>query len=52
MVPDRATRLKCDRAFDLWQDSVQLASELESELRETVDWGNEWLANFNACLGW
>ena len=28
---------KCDRVSDLWQQ-LQLASELESDLRETVDW--------------
>ena len=33
---------KCDQAFDLWQ-KLQLAAELESHLRHTVDWGREWL---------
>ena len=28
---------KCDQASDLWQQ-LQLASELESDLRGTVDW--------------
>ena len=28
---------KCDRASDLWQQ-LELASELESDLRDTVDW--------------
>ena len=28
---------KCDQASDLWQQ-LQLASELESDLRDTVDW--------------
>ena len=28
---------KCDQASDLWQQ-VELASELESDLRDTVDW--------------
>ena len=27
---------KCDQVFDLWQQQ-ELASELESELRDTVD---------------
>ena len=35
--------LKCDRALDLWQHSVRLVSELESELGKTADWGSEWL---------
>ena len=29
---------KCDRTSDLWQ-KLELASELESDLRDTVDWG-------------
>ena len=29
---------KCDQASDLWQQ-LELASELESDLRDTVDWG-------------
>ena len=29
---------KCDRASDLWQQ-LEFASELESDLRDTVDWG-------------
>ena len=37
---------KCDQASDLWQQ-LELASELESDLRETVDWGKKWLADFN-----
>ena len=28
----------CDQASDLWQ-LLELASELESDLRDTVDWG-------------
>ena len=38
---------RCDRASDLWQQ-LELASELESDLRDTVDWGNKWLVDFNA----
>ena len=38
---------KCDWASDLWQQ-LELASELESDLRDTVDWGKKWLADFNA----
>ena len=38
---------KCDQASDLWQQ-LKLASELESDLRDTVDWGRNWLVNFNA----
>ena len=36
-----------DQAFDLWQQ-LELASELESDLRDTVDWGRKWLVDFNA----
>ena len=35
----------CDQAFDLWQQ-IELASELESDLRGTVDWGKKWLVVF------
>ena len=38
---------KCDQASDLWQQ-LELASELESDPRETVDWGRKWLVDFNA----
>ena len=38
---------KWDRAFDLWQQ-LELASELESDLGDTVDWGKKWLVDFNA----
>ena len=31
---------KCDQASDLWQQ-LELASELESDLRDTVDWGRK-----------
>ena len=38
---------KCDQACDLYQQ-LELASELESDLRDTVHWGRKWLVNFNA----
>ena len=31
---------KCDQASDLWQQ-LELASKLESDLRDTVDWGKK-----------
>ena len=37
---------KCDRASDLWQQ-LELASELESDLQDTVDLGKKWLVDFN-----
>ena len=37
----------CDQASDLWQQ-LELASELESDLWGTVDWGGKWLVDFNA----
>ena len=40
---------KYDRASDLWQQ-LELASELESDLRDTVDWAKKWLVDFNAQL--
>ena len=38
---------KGDRASDQWQQ-LELASETESDLRDTVDWGRNWLVHFNA----
>ena len=38
---------KCDQAFNLCQQRV-LASKLESDLRNTVEWGRSWLADFSA----
>ena len=38
---------KCDQASDLWQQ-LELASEFESDLQDTVDWGRKWLVEFNA----
>ena len=38
---------KCDQASDLWQQ-LELASEFESDLRDTLDWGRKWLVDFNA----
>ena len=29
-------------------EQLELASELESDLRDTVDWGKKWLVDFNA----
>ena len=37
---------KCNQASDLWQQ-LELASELESDLQDTVDWGRKWLVDFN-----
>ena len=38
---------KCDQAPDLWQQ-LELASEVESDQQDTVDWGRKWLVDFNA----
>ena len=38
---------KCDQGSDLWQQ-LKFASDLESDLRDTVDWGKKWLVDFNA----
>ena len=38
---------KCDWASDLWEQ-LELASELESDLPDTVDWRKKWLVDFNA----
>ena len=44
---DNTLYSKCDQASDLWQQ-LELASELESDLQGTVDWGRKWLVDFNA----
>ena len=38
---------KCDQASDLLQQ-LKLASELECDLLDTVDWGRKWIVGFNA----
>ena len=38
---------KRDQASDLWQ-KLELASELESDLQDTVDWDRKWLVDLNA----
>ena len=37
---------KCDQASYMWQQ-LELASKLESDLRDTEDWGKKWLVDFN-----
>ena len=36
-----------DQTSDLWQQ-LELASKLESDLRDTVDWDKKWLVDFSA----
>ena len=38
---------KCDQGSDLCEQ-LQLASELESDLQDTVDWHKKWLVDFSA----
>ena len=38
---------KFHQASDLWQ-RLELTSELESDLRDTLDWGKNWFIDFNA----
>ena len=38
---------KCDQASDLWQQ-LELASELESDLQDTVDWDKRQFVDCNA----
>ena len=44
---DTALYSKSVQASDLWQQ-LKLASELESDLRDTVDWGKKSLVDFSA----
>ena len=43
----KSSTFKCDQASDPWQQ-LELASNLESDLQDTVDWGKKWLIDFNA----
>ena len=36
-----------DEASDLWRQ-LELVTELEFDLRDTVDWGGKWLVGFKA----
>ena len=44
---DTTLYFKCDQASDLWQE-IELASELESDLQDTVDLGRKGHLDFNA----
>ena len=39
-VDDTTLYSKCDQEYDLWQ-KLELAFELESDLQDTVDWGEK-----------
>ena len=39
---------KFDHASGLWQQQ-ELASELESDLQDTVNWDRKWLVDFNTA---
>ena len=48
IYPDDTTLYsKCHQASDKWQQ-FELASELEFDLRDTMDWDKKWLADFSA----
>ena len=38
---------KCDQASDLWQ-KLEWTFELESNIRDAVDWGRKRVVDFNA----
>ena len=44
---DTTLYCKCDQTSDLWKQ-LELASELEFDLRDTVDWSKKWLDDSNA----
>ena len=44
---DNTLYSKCDQASDLCQQ-LELAFELEPDLRDTEDWGRKWFVDFNA----
>ena len=39
---------KCDQASNLWQE-LELVSEFESDIQDTVDLGKKWLIDFSAA---
>ena len=47
ITDDTTLYCKCGQASDLCQQ-LELASELESDLREAVEWGRKWLVDFSA----
>ena len=46
---DTSLYSNCDQASDRWQQ-LELTSELESDLRDTVDWGKKWLTGVRSGL--
>ena len=46
-VDDHTLYSKCDQLLDLCQQT-ELASELESDPQDTVNWGKKWLVGFSA----
>ena len=44
---DTTLYFKCDQASDLWKQ-LELASKLEPDLQNTVNWLRKWLFDFNA----
>ena len=46
-IDDTTLYSKCDQASDLWEQ-LELNSELESDLQDTVDCGRKLLVDFNA----
>ena len=46
LCDDTTLYSKCDQTYDLWQQ-LELASELESDLQDTLDRGRKWLVDFN-----
>ena len=46
-VDDTTLYSKCDQASEIWQQ-LELASEVESDLLDTVNWSRKWLFDLNA----
>ena len=42
---DTTLYFECNQASDLWKQ-LELASKLESDLQDTVDWVRKWLVDF------
>ena len=56
-VGDTILFSNCDQASDFWQQ-IELVFEVESNLQDIVDWGNQLVVDFNAgkrqlfCFAW
>ena len=46
MIPLSTLNVSRYQVYDIWQQ-LELTSELDSDLRDIVDWSREWIVDFN-----